>query len=66
MEMAGKRRNLDVYAEHSSQIYFPLWVYDRFREGKDRNGRCDINRGRKGFFEKVDYSSLMVHTIEAE
>ena len=35
MEMAGKRRNLDVYGEHSSQIYFPLWVYDQFHEGKD-------------------------------
>ena len=35
MEMAGKRRNLNVYAEHSSQIYFPSWVYDQFNEGKD-------------------------------
>ena len=35
MEMAGRRRNLNVFAEHSSQIYFPSWVYDRFHEGKD-------------------------------
>ena len=34
MEMAGRRRNLNVYAEHSSQIYFPSWVYDQFNEGK--------------------------------
>ena len=66
MEMASKRRNLNVYAEHSSQIYFPSWVYDQFNEGKDRNGRCDRDRIRKGTFEKADYSSLMVHTIEAE
>ena len=24
-----------MYAEHSSQLYFPLWVYDRFDEEKD-------------------------------
>ena len=35
MEMACKRRNLNVYADHSSQIYFPSWVYDRFHEGKE-------------------------------
>ena len=34
MEMAGRRRNLNVYAEHSSQIYFPSWVYDQLNEGK--------------------------------
>ena len=35
MEMAGRRRNLNVYVEHSSQIYFPSWAYDQFNEGKD-------------------------------
>ena len=34
MEMAGRRRNLNVFAEHSSQIYFPSWAYDQFNEGK--------------------------------
>ncbi|KAL3752901.1 hypothetical protein ACJRO7_000317 [Eucalyptus globulus] len=29
MEMAGRRRNLNAHAEHSSQVYFPLWVYDQ-------------------------------------
>ncbi|CDP12533.1 unnamed protein product [Coffea canephora] len=28
--MAGRRRNVDVHAEHSSQIYFPSWIYDKF------------------------------------
>ncbi|XP_034710557.1 rust resistance kinase Lr10-like [Vitis riparia] len=35
MEMAGRRKNLNVFAEHSSQMYFPSWVYDQFSEGKD-------------------------------
>ncbi|XP_027175769.1 rust resistance kinase Lr10-like isoform X2 [Coffea eugenioides] len=30
MEMAGRRRNVDEHAEHSSQIYFPSWIYDKF------------------------------------
>ncbi|KAK8525910.1 hypothetical protein V6N12_020397 [Hibiscus sabdariffa] len=35
MEMAGRRRNLDAFAEKSSEIYFPSWIYDRFDRGED-------------------------------
>ncbi|XP_077222463.1 uncharacterized protein LOC143856208 isoform X2 [Tasmannia lanceolata] len=35
MEMAGKRRNLNAMAENSSQIYFPLWIYDQIKQGND-------------------------------
>ncbi|KAF7816708.1 LEAF RUST 10 DISEASE-RESISTANCE LOCUS RECEPTOR-LIKE PROTEIN KINASE-like 2.1 [Senna tora] len=35
MEMAGKRRNSNPQAEHSSQAYFPHWIYDQFSEDKD-------------------------------
>ncbi|KAM5551352.1 hypothetical protein ABKV19_026266 [Rosa sericea] len=34
MEIAGKRRNLNL-AANSSQIYFPSWVYDQFSEQKE-------------------------------
>ncbi|KAF8022055.1 hypothetical protein BT93_G2252 [Corymbia citriodora subsp. variegata] len=34
MEMASRRKNINANAEHSSQIYFPLWVYDQVNEGK--------------------------------
>ncbi|KAL3714283.1 hypothetical protein ACJRO7_006247 [Eucalyptus globulus] len=34
MEMASRRKNVNANAEQSSQIYFPLWVYDRVNEGK--------------------------------
>ncbi|KAF8035419.1 hypothetical protein BT93_C1449 [Corymbia citriodora subsp. variegata] len=33
MEMASRRKNINVNAEHSSQIYFPMWVYDHVNEG---------------------------------
>ncbi|KAJ8775153.1 hypothetical protein K2173_020157 [Erythroxylum novogranatense] len=34
MEMAGRRKNLNLVADHSSQIYFPPWAYEQFRKGK--------------------------------
>ncbi|KAK2633132.1 hypothetical protein EUGRSUZ_L00530 [Eucalyptus grandis] len=34
MEMAGRRKNINAHAEHSSQIYFPLWVYHQVNEGE--------------------------------
>ncbi|XP_014521802.2 LEAF RUST 10 DISEASE-RESISTANCE LOCUS RECEPTOR-LIKE PROTEIN KINASE-like 2.2 [Vigna radiata var. radiata] len=35
MEMASRRKNLNSHAEHSSQIFFPSWVYENIREEKD-------------------------------
>lgn len=35
MEMAGRRRNLNVQIGKLSQIYFPSWIYDQFKEGKE-------------------------------
>ncbi|GMP67747.1 hypothetical protein CsSME_00027629 [Camellia sinensis var. sinensis] len=35
VDVYSKRRNLNAFADHTSQIYFPSWVYDQFKEGKD-------------------------------
>ncbi|KAF3433877.1 hypothetical protein FNV43_RR24980 [Rhamnella rubrinervis] len=35
MEMASRRKNLNAVAEHTSQIYFPSWVYDKIIDGDD-------------------------------
>ncbi|EOY13655.1 PR5-like receptor kinase [Theobroma cacao] len=35
MEMVGRRKNLNAFAEHLSQIYFPLWIYGQFHRGED-------------------------------
>ena len=35
LEMASRRRNFNALADHSSQIYFPTWVYDQVSEGND-------------------------------
>ncbi|XP_075648446.1 rust resistance kinase Lr10-like [Castanea sativa] len=35
LEMASKRKNVNAFADHSSQIYFPTWVYGQYSEGND-------------------------------
>ena len=35
LEMASRRKIFNALADHSSQIYFPTWVYDQVSEGND-------------------------------
>ncbi|KAL3819953.1 hypothetical protein ACJIZ3_005858 [Penstemon smallii] len=35
MEMAGRRKNMNPFAEDESQIYYPLWVYDQIYAGNE-------------------------------
>ncbi|KAI9396739.1 hypothetical protein POPTR_004G179400v4 [Populus trichocarpa] len=35
MEMVGRMKNLNALANHSSQKYFPSWIYDQVNERKD-------------------------------
>nr|WIL59902.1 nodulation protein [Melilotus officinalis] len=35
LEMVGGRKNINANASHSSEIYFPHWVYKRFDLGTD-------------------------------
>ena len=35
LEMVGKRNNVNAFVEHSSQIYFPSWIYNKFNQGED-------------------------------
>ncbi|XXG62417.1 hypothetical protein AAC387_Pa05g0777 [Persea americana] len=35
LEMTGRRKNIDACTEHSSQLDFPLWVYDQLNNGED-------------------------------
>ncbi|KAF3433866.1 hypothetical protein FNV43_RR24969 [Rhamnella rubrinervis] len=35
MEMARRRKITNAVADHTSQIYFPSWVYDQIIEGND-------------------------------
>ncbi|KAJ9672697.1 hypothetical protein PVL29_026065 [Vitis rotundifolia] len=35
LEMVGKRKNVNAFTKHSSQIYFLSWIYDRYDQGED-------------------------------
>ncbi|XP_023876447.1 rust resistance kinase Lr10-like [Quercus suber] len=35
LEMANRRKNVNAFADHSSQVYFPTWVYGQLSEGND-------------------------------
>ncbi|KAK7848861.1 rust resistance kinase lr10 [Quercus suber] len=35
LEMANRRKNVNAFADHSSQIYFPTWIYGQFSTGND-------------------------------
>ncbi|XP_057423727.1 LEAF RUST 10 DISEASE-RESISTANCE LOCUS RECEPTOR-LIKE PROTEIN KINASE-like 2.2 isoform X2 [Lotus japonicus] len=35
MEMANRRRNLNPYADNSSEIFLPFWIYDQLKEERE-------------------------------
>ncbi|MBA0848881.1 hypothetical protein Goshw_008308, partial [Gossypium schwendimanii] len=35
MEMVGRRKNVNAFTDHTSQIYFPAWIFDRLDHGED-------------------------------
>ncbi|XP_021824036.1 rust resistance kinase Lr10-like [Prunus avium] len=57
MEMRSKRKNLYARAEHSSQIYFPSWVYDQYKEGKELELE-DITELEKKIVKKMVITAL--------
>ena len=52
LEMVGRRRNVNVHAEHSSQIYFSSWIYDKFHQEKDVEVR-DATEDEKRLIKKM-------------
>ncbi|KAJ4822619.1 hypothetical protein Tsubulata_020950, partial [Turnera subulata] len=35
LEMSGRRRNINPAAEHSSQLYYPSWIYNQLDQGDE-------------------------------
>ncbi|KAJ9679803.1 hypothetical protein PVL29_021652 [Vitis rotundifolia] len=52
LEMVGRRKNVNAFAEHSSQIYFPSWIYDRYDQGGDME-MGDATEDEKKFVRKM-------------
>ncbi|XP_034711128.1 LEAF RUST 10 DISEASE-RESISTANCE LOCUS RECEPTOR-LIKE PROTEIN KINASE-like 2.4 isoform X2 [Vitis riparia] len=57
MEMVGKRKNLNALADHSSQIYFPSWIYDKFYQGED------IEMGDATDNEKISVKKMVIAAL---
>ena len=56
MEMVGRRKNARA-TEHSSQIYFPTWIYDRISRGEDMD-LGDVNEELKTLARKMTVVAL--------
>ncbi|KAL1184409.1 hypothetical protein V6Z11_A01G042400 [Gossypium hirsutum] len=52
MEMAGRRKNVNAFADHTSQIYFPSWIYDRLDQGEDLE-LGDVSDDEKSMVKKM-------------
>ncbi|KAK6925981.1 Wall-associated receptor kinase, galacturonan-binding domain [Dillenia turbinata] len=48
-----RTKNLNAYAENSSQIYFPSWIYDRFEQGLDVDLGDDVTEDEKRIARKM-------------
>ncbi|KAI9110969.1 hypothetical protein K1719_018089 [Acacia pycnantha] len=57
MEMASQRRNLNPQTEHSSQLYYPLWIYDQFDDNKDIEME-DLMEEEKSLVKKMFIAAL--------
>ncbi|KAL2504890.1 PR5-like receptor kinase [Abeliophyllum distichum] len=57
MEMAGRRKALNPFADSLSQINFPSWIYDQFNEGKDLEIR-DATQEEKNMTKKMIVAAL--------
>ena len=43
---------MNAFAEHSSQIYFPSWIYDRYDQAKDLE-MGDATKDEKKYVSKM-------------
>ncbi|KAL3534324.1 hypothetical protein ACH5RR_002785 [Cinchona calisaya] len=53
MEMAGRRKNINALAEHSSQIYFPSWIYYKIEVGEDMEIGDHVTEEEKAIARKI-------------
>ncbi|XP_057440531.1 uncharacterized protein LOC130732518 [Lotus japonicus] len=54
MEMANRRRNLNPYADNSSQIFLPLWIYNQLIEERE------IEIGEVTYEEKDNVKKMFI------
>ncbi|MBA0635144.1 hypothetical protein Godav_025659 [Gossypium davidsonii] len=52
MEMVGSRKNVNAFANHTSQIYFLSWIYDRLDQGEGLE-LGDVSNDEKAMVKKM-------------
>uniref|UniRef100_F6HWG2 Protein kinase domain-containing protein n=2 Tax=Vitis vinifera TaxID=29760 RepID=F6HWG2_VITVI len=52
LEMVGKRKNVNTFAEHSSQMYFTSWIYNRYDQEEDMK-MGDATEDEKRYVRKM-------------
>ncbi|KAK8648210.1 hypothetical protein V6N13_128971 [Hibiscus sabdariffa] len=52
MEMVGRRKDVNAFADHTSQIYFSSWIYDRLDQGQDMEFE-DVSDDEKAMARKM-------------
>ncbi|KAK3218288.1 hypothetical protein Dsin_012258 [Dipteronia sinensis] len=58
LEMVGGRKNIDVRVSHTSEIYFPNWIYKQLEPSNDFELRCAITEEEKELAKKMVLVSL--------
>ena len=53
LEMVGRRKNVNPNANHSSQIYFPSWIYEKYDRGETNIDLGDATEDEKKFVRKM-------------
>ncbi|XP_039172670.1 PR5-like receptor kinase [Eucalyptus grandis] len=64
LEMVGKRKNIEVMVDHTSEIYFPHWVHQRLELQEDLGLHGITNEGDEGIAKKMIVISLWCIQID--
>ena len=66
-EVVGGRKNINVGVDHTSEIYFPHWIYKRI-EREEEPGLCGIknNEERESARKMIVVSLWCIQTIPSD
>ncbi|KDP42847.1 hypothetical protein JCGZ_23789 [Jatropha curcas] len=64
MEMVGRRKHLNAFAAHVSQVYFPTWVYEQFNKGKDMELGDNVSEEESTMTKKMALVALWCIQLE--
>ncbi|KAK7269798.1 hypothetical protein RIF29_22534 [Crotalaria pallida] len=58
LEMVGQRKNINVAVDHSSELYFPHWIYKRLESNQGLGLQCIKNETDEEMIRKMTVVSL--------